>query len=625
MLWQTAAQQEDCSHSIPVLLGGSFMSYEPMSSPGISVQPYAFIEDDRLQEAPTVKELVRLMEPSTTRTTCLEVLERFLLNSETYAVPVVDDGQKPVALVDRKEFIEFFAQPYTREIFGRRQICDVLRAKDYKSHDPIIVEEGSSIEDVAQIIISGGMHHMVTGFVVTRQGKYEGVANGHDLLNLITRRKQAELFYLAHFDHLTGLPNRTLLGDRLKQTCLDAERKGHSVALLFIDVDRFKTINDSLGHSFGDAVLRAIVTRLKAAARKSDTVARIGGDEFVILMDNLNDPAGADLVARRLLEAMQTPVELLGHSLVVTVSIGIAIYPRDDTDISRLLAKADAAMYEAKAAGRNGFCVYLEGNALFDPSRLSLEHDLRRAIDQGELMLYYQPQVQIITGQIRGVEALIRWPHPERGMVSPMEFIPLAEECGLIPRLGEWVLREACRQLRDWEDHGFAPMRMSINVSAVQFHQRDFVAVLKSVLEDTGVDPSNIELELTESVLMHHVEEVLETLKEIRSLGVSLAIDDFGTGFSSLNYLRRFPINRLKIDQSFVRDIENTPANESITKAIIALAGSLSLDIVAEGIEKTTEKAVLEHLGCTEGQGYYFAKPLPAKDVSHWIEAHSRL
>lgn len=304
------------------------------------------------------------------------------------------------------------------------------------------------------------------------------------------------------------------------------------------------------------------------------------------------------------------------------MSIGIAMYPRDDTDISRLLAKADAAMYEAKAAGRNGFCVYLEGNALYDPSRLSLESDLRQALDHGDLVLYYQPQVQIITRQIRGVEALVRWRHSVRGMVSPLEFIPLAEECGLIPRLGEWVLREACRQLHDWEVRGFAPMRMSINVSAVQFHQGDFVAVLRSVLEDSGVNPRNIELELTESVLMHHVEEVLETLKEIRALGVSLAIDDFGTGFSSLNYLRRFPINRLKIDQSFVRDIENTPANESITKAIIALAGSLSLEIVAEGIEKTTERAVLENLGCTEGQGYYFAKPLSATDVSHWMETH---
>jgi diguanylate cyclase (GGDEF)-like protein len=418
---------------------------------------------------------------------------------------------------------------------------------------------------------------------------------------------------------VTGLPNRSALAERVSYAQALARRDSTPFALLNVDLDRFKQINDSLGHSFGDAVLRAIVSRLKMAARKSDTVARLGGDEFVILMDNLTDPESADLVAARLLASMQTPVELLGHSLIVTVSIGIAIYPRDDTDVSRLMAKADAAMYEAKATGRNGFRVFVEGRALFDPSRLSLETDLRLAIDQGGLVLFYQPQVDIATQEIRGVEALVRWQHPVRGMISPLDFIQMAEECGLIVRLGEWVLREACRQLHDWDERGYAPMRMSINVSAVQFQQLDFISMLESVLAESGVNPAYIELELTESVLMHNVEEVLVTLQAIRALGISLAIDDFGTGYSSLNYLRRFPINRLKIDQSFVRDIEHTPANESITRAIIALAGSLSLEIVAEGIEKLSEKAVLESLGCTDGQGYLFAKPLSAHDVSAWI------
>jgi len=588
-------------------------------------EPYSFILDDRLQAAPTVRSLTRAMPPSPKQATCGEVLDRFLRDKDIYAIPVTDNDDQPVALVERIAFIEFFSKPYTREVYGRRLICDLPNVEEYETLPPIIVEETCSVEDVAQIILSAGMHHMVTGFVVTRQGKYVGVANGHDLLNLITQRKQAELFYFAHYDHLTGAPNRILLGDRLKQACLDAERKGHAVALLFIDVDRFKTINDSLGHSFGDAVLRTLVKRLKESARKSDTVARIGGDEFVILMDNLRDSADADLVAARVLETMKSPVEVLGHALLVTVSIGIAIYPKDDKDISRLMAKADAAMYKAKAAGRNDVCVYVEGSVIFDPARLSLERDLRQAIDNGELELHFQPQLRIADQRICGVEALVRWRHPLRGLISPIEFIPLAEECGLIPKLGEWVLRDACRQLQAWEARGFAPMRMSINVSAVQFHQKNFVAVLKSALEETGVDSSRIELELTESVLMHNVEEVLETLGEIRALGVSLAIDDFGTGFSSLNYLRRFPINRLKIDQSFVRDIERTPANESITKAIIALAESLSLNIVAEGIEKDAERAVLECLGCTEGQGYFFAKPLPAADLSDWLESHAAI
>jgi diguanylate cyclase (GGDEF)-like protein len=593
------------------------------STASLTPDVFTFIQDDRLQNVPTVKELTRSLEPARWDTPCLEVLDRFLENSGLYAIPVIDHERRPLALVDRNVFVEFFAKTFTRELFGRRQVYDVIHHADYRGHEPIVVEEESSIEDVAQIIISAGMHHMVTGFVVTREGRYAGVANGHDLLNLITQRKQAELFYLAHYDHLTGVPNRTLLGDRIKQACLDAERKGNMVALLFIDVDRFKTINDSLGHSFGDAVLHDLVMRLKASARKSDTVARIGGDEFVILMDNLAIPEDADIVAGRVLDAMRIPMELLGHSLVVTVSIGIAIFPRDDTDVSRLLAKADAAMYLAKEAGRDGFRVYAEGNALYDPSRLSLQNELRQAIENGELRLYFQPQVHIATRQICGVEALVRWPHPVRGMVSPSEFIPLAEESGLILKLGEWVLREACRQLNEWEAKGYTDMRMSINVSAVQFHQASFVEQLRSIVEESGVNPHNIELELTESVLMHNVGDVIETLTCVRALGVSLAIDDFGTGYSSLNYLRRFPINRLKIDQSFVRDIEHTPTNETIIKAIIALAASLSLDIVAEGIEKDSEQTVLEGLGCSEGQGYLFSRPLPALEITNLIEANS--
>jgi len=606
----------------------------------LSGSEFAFIQDDSLQHAPTVKALVRYLEPVPWNQECLEVLERFLEpvpwnqeclevlerflgNKTLYAIPVVDDEDKPIALVDRNVFVEFFAKTFTREIFGRRQIYDMTRHEDYHRHDPIVVEDCCSLEDVAQIIIGAGMHHMVTGCMVTKDSRYVGVANGHDLLNVITQRKQAELFYLAHYDHLTGVPNRTLLEERMRQACLDAERKGTSVALLFVDVDRFKTINDSLGHSFKDAVLRNLVTRLKASARKSDTVARIGGDEFVILMDNLQDAAGADMVAERVLSAFREPVELLGHSLVVTVSIGIAIYPRDDTDASRLLAKADAAMYQAKAAGRDGFSVYAEGSALYDPSRLYMQNDLRQAIDGNQLVLHFQPQVHLANRRIMGVEALVRWQHPMRGMVSPAEFIPLAEECGLIQRLGEWVMRTACRQLKEWEMRGYAPMRMSINVSAVQFHQSSFVALLKSALEESGVNPANIELELTESVLMHNVEDVIATLQEIRSLGVSLAIDDFGTGYSSLNYLRRFPVNKLKIDQSFVRGVEHTHTNETIIKAIVALAESLSLDIIAEGIETNTEQNVLEGLGCVEGQGYLFAKPLSASEVSAWIEANA--
>lgn len=586
------------------------------SPSGHVARQFVFITDDRLQEAPTVRSLVRVMPPVAQDTFCDEVMARFLDDHAIYALPVLDREHKPVALVDRRGYIEFFTKPYSREIFGREGILEFLNSGHYHAPVPIVVEDYCTVEDAAQIVIARGIEHLVTGFLVTSNGLYLGVANGHDLLNLITQRKQAELYYLAHYDHLTGLPNRVLLNDRIAQACRDADRKGCSAALLFIDVDRFKQINDSLGHRAGDAVLRALVTRLKSAARKADTVARIGGDEFIILMEDLNDASDPHLVAQRLIESMRSPFELLGHSLVVTVSIGIALYPNDDIDISRLLAKADSAMYEAKAKGRNGFRSYSEASAGFNPSRLSLENDLRQAVDRNELSLVFQPQVDFSGGRVKGVEALLRWEHRERGQISPMEFIPLAEECGYIVQLGEWVMRSALAQLADWKAMGLPPIRMAINISAVQFHQRDFAGLVAAILAEYGTDPSLIELELTESVLMHNVEEVLSTLNKIKALGVRLAIDDFGTGYSSLNYLRRFPIDRLKIDQSFVRDIENTPANESITRSIIALADSLSLDVVAEGIEKDTEKAILKKLGCLEGQGYYFDKPLLPSQVA---------
>ena len=585
---------------------------------------FVFINDGRLQEAPTVRHLLRFVEPIKVDDLGLKVLDRFLADDSIYALPVVDAAAKPVALVERKRHIEFFSKPYSREVFGRRSILELFSYKGYGGSQPIVVDENCTVEKVAQIILDAGMEHMVTGFLICSQGLYLGIANGHDLLNIITQRKEAELYFLAHYDSLTGLPNRMLLGDRLAQACRDAERTGRLVALLFIDVDRFKQINDSLGHSVGDMVLRRIVDRLKASARRADTVARLGGDEFVILMEDLDNPADVDMVAQRLVNSMREPMDLLGHTLVATVSVGSAIYPSDDTEISPLLAKADAAMYVAKASGRNAFRKYLAGTAMYNPASMSLENELRQAIDRDELVLYFQPQVKLASLQICGVEALVRWHHPVRGLVSPVHFIPVAEESGLIVPLGEWVLREAFRQCRAWTEQGLPPLRISVNISALQFNQPGFLEFLKAQLAAYEIDPRLVELELTESVLMHNVDDVLRTLEAVKALGVSLAIDDFGTGFSSLSYLRRFPIDRLKIDQSFVRDIGRSPVNESIARAIVALANSLSLDIIAEGIENRSEKSVLEQMHCTEGQGYLFARPLSAEDVVLWITSHRK-
>lgn len=598
----------------------------PDTAPGDQPQlQFVFVNEGRLQEAPTVRHLLRLQEPIRPDDSCQSALDRFLEDRAIEVLPVVDQAERPSALLVRKNFIEFFSKRYSRDIFGRRSIFDLLSHDKYENIEPVIVEHTRSVDEVAKIIIDTGMQHMVHGFIVSSAGRYLGIANGHDLLNAITQRKQAELYYLAHYDALTEIPNRTLLADRLEMAIREAERKGSLVALLYVDVDRFKRINDSMGHAAGDAVLRKVVERLKSVARNCDTVARLGGDEFVLLIEDMDDVKDAELVARRLVESMHEPIALLGHSLLATISVGCAIYPLDDLQCSPLLAKADAAMYEAKACGRNNFRRYSPDTTLYNPARMILENDLRLAIEQDQLMLCYQPQVDLDSHTIRGVEALVRWRHPVRGIISPMQFIPIAEESGLIVPLGQWVLHHALRQHRLWCDQGIQAFRMSINVSARQLQQPGFTEFLATKLAEHGVEAQWIELELTESMLMQDVEAAFETLTRIKALGVTLAVDDFGTGFSSLSYLQRFPIDRLKIDQSFVRNIQSTPANESIARAIIALAESLALDTVAEGIENSSEMAVLKQLRCPEGQGFLFAKPLSAEDVANWIKADERV
>ena len=593
-----------------------------MSSIEPSRRHYLFINDGRLHSPPTVRQMLRTLDPVMTGASCGSVLHRFLADTGLYALPVVDEHEKPVALVDRKQFIEFFSKLYSRELFGNRPIVELLGSRFYGSRESIMVEDSCSVEDAAKIMIDAGVEQMVTGFLICSQGKYLGVANGHDLLNVITQRKQAELYHLAHYDSLTGVPNRMLFNDRFEQACLDADRKKRLVALLFVDVDRFKRINDSLGHSAGDAVLCQVVERLKASARRTDTVARLAGDEFVILMEDLATIADVDPVARRLVELMQEPITLHGHSLAVTVSVGSAIYPVDDTNVGTLLNKADAAMYHAKATGRNSYYAYSPETTTYNPASLLLVNDLRQAIEGNDLVLHYQPQVDLASGEVQGVEALVRWCHPTLGMIQPAQFIPAAEESGLIVALGDSVLHQALRQMRAWVGPGMPPLRISINISAHQFYRRGFARFLKALLNEYGVNPQLVELELTESVLMQNGGEVLHTLKAIKALGVQLAIDDFGTGFSSLSYLRRFPIDRLKIDQSFVRDIDRTPVNRSIASAIVTLAQSLSLNITAEGIEKPAEKDVIREMGCGEGQGYLFSPALAADDLLAWLTVH---
>ena len=585
---------------------------------------FLYMNKRDLPLAPVVGRLHRYVPPVLHDTTCIDLLHRFLVDDSLYALPVVDAGRAPLALIDRHSFIEFFTRPYTREVHGKKTISRFLKslAANFRVAAPVVVDQTTSIDDVAQIIIDAGMEHMVSGFIVTQNQQYLGIANGHDLLDEITQRKQAELYYLAHYDQLTEIPNRMLFTDRLTQACREALRNDSLVGLMFVDLDRFKQINDTLGHRFADMLLHAVAGRLTACTRDCDTVARLGGDEFAILLDALREPADADVFAARIVDAMKEPFRIVDHELIISCSIGIAIYPRDDRDVSILLSKADAAMYAAKSNGRNGYCGYTPGLSMYSAERMTLETDLRAAMANGELMLYYQPQVNLDSNQVVGAEALIRWQHPSRGILSPGQFISIAEESGLIIEIGHWVLNEACRQHKRWMDAGVRPLRIAVNISALQFRQSDFSRRLRQVLDDTGVDPALLELEMTEGIVMHDAGSVLNTLNELKSIGVKLAVDDFGTGFSSLSYLRRFPIDRLKIDQSFVRGISSLPVNESIVRAIAVLAQSLALETVAEGTETDSELAFVRACRCTEAQGYHFSRPLPADEFTAWMRGY---
>ncbi|MGH8780926.1 sensor domain-containing protein [Paraburkholderia sp.] len=434
-----------------------------------------------------------------------------------------------------------------------------------------------------------------------------GVIN--DVTDLM--RYQEQLEYQANYDSLTRLPNRNLLRDRLQHALVVAQRQHRGVAVVFIDLDGFKNVNDSLGHSVGDRLLTVVADRLARAARASDTVARHGGDEFVIVMTDTIDEQSLIAWMERLRASISEPVWLDGTELYVGCSMGASLFPQDGEDAETLMKKADLAMYRAKDMGRNTFQFFQPEMNASAGTRLNLERRLRRALRDNEFLLHYQPQVDIGSGRIVGMEALVRWRDPEVGLVAPSVFIPVAEECGLIGPLSEWVLREACRQNRAWQDEGLPPARVSVNLSARVFQQRDIARLVTDVLAETGLAPQYLELELTESAIMRNAEEAVSMLTELHALGIGLAIDDFGTGYSSLSYLKRFPVDRLKIDRSFVSDIGVSGDDETITSAIIALAHSLQLQVIAEGVETLAQLDFLRERACDEMQGFYFAKPLP--------------
>jgi diguanylate cyclase (GGDEF)-like protein/PAS domain S-box-containing protein len=441
------------------------------------------------------------------------------------------------------------------------------------------------------------------------------VTNFVGILNDITERKRYEeqLEYQANHDGLTGLPNRNLLADRLSQVLSYASRYRQQVAVLFVDLDHFKFINDSLGHEAGDQLLKTAAERIRHSVRSIDTVAHQGGDEFVVVLPALAEGEDAADLARRIQHAIGQPFALDGHELVVTCSTGISIYPRDGEDAQALLKNADAAMYRAKEQGRNNFQFYTGEMNERAVARMTMERYLRHALERDEFVLHYQPQVDLATGRITGMESLIRWQSPELGLVSPARFIPLAEETGLIVPIGEWVLRTACRQNKSWQDAGLPPLVVAVNLSPRQFRQEDLCGMVDRVLRETGLAPWHLEIEIVESLVMHDMERVTAILKELKVLGVQLTMDDFGTGYSSLSYLGRFPFDKLKIDQSFVRDLTTDPHSAAIARVIIAMARSFNLRVIAEGVETVEQLSYLRHLDCEEMQGYYFSRPVPAE------------
>ncbi|HEY3597498.1 MAG TPA: EAL domain-containing protein [Paraburkholderia sp.] len=451
----------------------------------------------------------------------------------------------------------------------------------------------------------------------------DGEATHHiGVINDVTAliRYQEQLEYQANYDSLTRLPNRNLLRDRLQHALVVAKRHQSGVAVVFIDLDGFKNVNDSLGHSVGDRLLAVVADRLARCARATDTVARHGGDEFVIVVTDTTDEQSLIALMERVRAAISEPVWLDGTELYVGCSMGASLFPQDGEDAETLTKKADLAMYRAKDMGRNTFQFFQpEMNASAD-TRMNLERRLRRALRDNEFLLHYQPQVDIGTGQIVGVEALVRWRDPEVGLVPPSSFIPVAEESGLIGPLSEWVLREACRQNKAWQDEGLPPARVSVNLSARQFQQRNIAKLVTQVLAETGLEPQYLELELTESTIMRNAEEAVTMLNELHALGIGLAIDDFGTGYSSLSYLKRFPVDRLKIDRSFVSDIGVSNDDETITSAIIALAHSLKMQVIAEGVETSAQLDFLRARACDEMQGFYFAKPMPRDAIPGMLQ-----
>jgi diguanylate cyclase (GGDEF)-like protein len=493
-------------------------------------------------------------------------------------------------------------------------------------------EDRQAVMEQADAVLSRKSAYPLEHRIIHKDGRMRWIKNtpvpridqqGHliaydGLVSDITDRKQAEqkLTHIAYYDALTNLPNRELFRDRLRQAIIQARRHKRMFAVMILDLDRFKGINDTLGHKIGDSLLQYVSERLVNSIREGDTVARLGGDEFIILFPDIAQARDASFVAQKIHNTLLKGFLLDSQELFITASIGISLYPSDGTDVDTLIKNADVAMYQAKAQGRNNYQFYTPTMNTEALSKLMLENNLRKALERKEFVLHYQPLVELSTGRITGAEALVRWKHPRLGLLSPLEFIPIAEETGLIVPIGEWILENVCVQGKTWNEMGLSPFRMTVNLSMRQFAHDAVLKTVLNALEKSDLDPDHLELELTESIVMQNAEQTIVTLHELKSAGIQISLDDFGTGFSSLSYLKNLPLNRLKLDRSFVSGLAKETKNESISKAIIGIAHSLSLKVIAEGVETFDQLELLRSWKCDEVQGFLFSRPIPVEEIT---------
>jgi diguanylate cyclase (GGDEF)-like protein/PAS domain S-box-containing protein len=538
---------------------------------------------------------------------------RTLLESSPDAL-VIADARGVIALVNRNAELMF---GYAAGQLPGRPIGTLLPAR---FADFALAQQHAGSRDLWAVTRDG--REFPVGISVSPIDTDQGGLVAAAIRDMSERHASARhIEYLAHHDALTGLPNRTVMESRFEQAVADAARSGTHVALMFLDLDSFKTVNDSLGHSVGDELLKGVALRLTHFARASDIVSRQGGDEFLIVFTGLADGADVALAANRLVQQFKAPFQVDGHEIATSFSVGVALYPRDGADFPTLLKKADIAMYQAKAAGRDTWREFGDHMDVQAMGRHRIRNALHQATERLEFTLHFQPQIDLASGQVIGAEALLRWRHPELGFVPPVDFIPVAEESGLIVPIGEWVLHEACRQAVAWQAPGQPPLSVAVNISAVQFARGDLEDTVRRALAASGLAPELLELELTESILIRNVDSVLSTVRRLKRLGVTLSIDDFGTGYSSLTYLKRFAVDKLKIDQSFVRDLVSDADSAAIVRAIVQMAQSLNLKTVAEGIEDEGVIAHLRAMGCDHGQGYGIARPMPAQALLEFLAA----